>query len=76
MAKELDFYQKAEAVKSLIFKRTGIKSKELECPREKSDMTPCIARDGELACTENGICIGCNMEVDKLYKLELSQGKK
>lgn len=76
MTKGIDNYQKAEAVKTMITERTGIKSKELQCPREKSEMTPCIARDGETACTDGGLCVGCEMEVDKLYRLELSQKRK
>jgi hypothetical protein len=30
------------------------------CPRAKSDMTPCIARDGALALADNFRCVGCN----------------
>jgi hypothetical protein len=29
------------------------------CPRARSDMTPCVARDGELACADDGRCVGC-----------------
>jgi hypothetical protein len=29
------------------------------CPRAKSGSTPCVARDGQLACTDNGLCVGC-----------------
>jgi len=31
------------------------------CPRAKSDMTPCVARDGQLAQTtpHYGVCVGC-----------------
>jgi hypothetical protein len=30
------------------------------CPRAKSDMTPCVARDGTTACDiRNGDCVGC-----------------
>lgn len=29
------------------------------CPRAKSDMTPCVARDGDLAQADAGICVGC-----------------
>lgn len=28
------------------------------CPRAKSDMTPCVARDGHTA-EEGGMCVGC-----------------
>lgn len=37
------------------------------CPRAKSDMTPCSARDGMLA-EDNGYCVGCNISVAKLLK--------
>lgn len=74
--KDLDDFQKAELVKNMIFKRTGIPSKDLDCPRAKSEMTPCIAKDGESACTKDGICVGCGMEVEKLYYVEKSQEKK
>lgn len=30
------------------------------CPRAKSDMTPCIARDGASALADNQNCVGCN----------------
>lgn len=29
------------------------------CPRAKSDMTPCVARDGSAAQTNGGHCVGC-----------------
>jgi hypothetical protein len=29
------------------------------CPRAKSDMTPCIARDGALALADELCCVGC-----------------
>jgi hypothetical protein len=29
------------------------------CPRAKSDMTPCVARDGHLATADDGVCVGC-----------------
>lgn len=32
------------------------------CPRAKSDMTPCIARDGALALADDGVCVGCGGE--------------
>jgi hypothetical protein len=30
------------------------------CPRAKTDMTPCIARDGALALADDQRCVGCN----------------
>lgn len=32
---------------------------EIVCPREKSDMTPCVSRDGRSACANDGLCVGC-----------------
>lgn len=29
------------------------------CPRARSDMTPCVARDGGLATADDGKCVGC-----------------
>jgi hypothetical protein len=29
------------------------------CPRAKSDMTPCAARDGNNAVADAGDCVGC-----------------
>lgn len=33
--------------------------KHVGCPRAKSDMTPCVARDGSLGETHEGLCVGC-----------------
>lgn len=30
------------------------------CPRAKSDMTPCVARDGISATDVDGECVGCS----------------
>lgn len=30
------------------------------CPRAQSDMTPCVARDGNLALADDHRCVGCN----------------
>jgi hypothetical protein len=29
------------------------------CPRAKTDMTPCVARDGHLAEADDRHCVGC-----------------
>lgn len=30
------------------------------CPRAKTDMTPCVARDGSIAVADDdGVCVGC-----------------
>jgi hypothetical protein len=36
------------------------------CPRAKTDMTPCIARDGHLALASDGKCVGCGSRPDLL----------
>lgn len=36
------------------------------CPRAKSDMTPCVARDGRLAQADNGVCVGCGEQPAEL----------
>jgi hypothetical protein len=32
------------------------------CPRARTDMTPCVARDGRLACADDGLCVGCDAD--------------
>jgi hypothetical protein len=32
---------------------------QIDCPRAKSWMTPCIARDGNLALADDKTCVGC-----------------
>lgn len=34
-----------------------------DCPRARSDMTPCIVRDGEMAATAGGECVGCGYQI-------------
>lgn len=70
-------FAKAERLKAAIFARTGILSQNLQCPREKSAMTPCIARDGKLA-VGFGIggvasCVGCERGVNLLLEQELAK---
>ena len=40
----------------------------LYCPRAKSDMTPCAARDGSTAVTDDGHCVGCGEHSADLLK--------
>jgi hypothetical protein len=66
----------ADMLKRLIFERTGIKSSNLVCPRETSDMTPCVARDGQLAVGQKfseEICVGCEWDVLGLLERERSK---
>lgn len=32
---------------------------DINCPRAKTWMTPCIARDGHTALADDGDCVGC-----------------
>lgn len=38
------------------------------CPRARTDMTPCVARDGDLACDDSGVCVGCGEHPAKLLQ--------
>ena len=64
----------ADRLRELIIKRTGLHPSELVCPREQSDMTPCVARDGDSAMNDRGTCVGCNSSVAGLINLELQRG--
>lgn len=70
----------ADILKEMIFKRTGIKPEELVCPREKSETTPCVARDGAFATADlgskpNHICVGCEWPIQDLIEKEKEKGK-
>jgi uncharacterized metal-binding protein len=60
----------ADEFKTLVLQRIGVKSHELECPHAKSDMTPCVARDGATALTVDGCCVGCGNHIDGLLATE------
>jgi hypothetical protein len=63
----------ADELMALIYKRTGIPPERLSCPRERSDMTPCVARDGSLAVAEavgDDRCVGCDVRVSFLLDRE------
>lgn len=62
--------QNSEALKAAVFARTGLKTEDLMCPHEKSEATPCVARDGATACTGNGCCVGCGLAVTDLLEDE------
>ena len=36
------------------------------CPRARTDMTPCIARDGASALDDSGECVGCGAQPETL----------
>jgi hypothetical protein len=63
----------ADELRRLIHERTGIEPRELECPREQSFMTPCVARDGQTAVaymSSHKICVGCGWDVGELLAEE------
>lgn len=39
------------------------------CPRAKSDMTPCIATDGDVAFADDGVCVGCGWKPASMAEL-------
>ena len=62
--------------RDLVLTRTGLKPTELVCPREKSDMTPCTARDGGITVILiNGhpCCVGCETRIDLQVAKELAK---
>ena len=69
--------QIAEQLKQAVFARTKIPKNQLQCPREKSDMTPCAARDGHLVAVldswGNPLCVGCEHRLDHLLAKELEK---
>jgi hypothetical protein len=65
--------QSADEFATLVRTRTGLAPSQLTCPREKSDMTPCLARDGHLALADRygkPICVGCEHGLETLLKKE------
>ena len=45
-------------------------SREIDCPRATSWMTPCIARDGHVALADDGRCVGCLPPDKRVYPFE------
>ena len=35
----------------------------IQCPFARSDMTPCVIKDGELARADDGVCVGCERPI-------------
>lgn len=61
----------ANKLKEIVLKRTLLKPNELVCPREKSDMTPCVVRDGDIAMLDDEKkCVGCGAIVTELLEHE------
>lgn len=40
------------------------------CPRAKSDMTPCVEGDGELALADDKRCIGCGLSYEGKFVVQ------
>jgi hypothetical protein len=74
---EQEAYDRADELRRLVFERTGLQGRELVCPREKSFMTPCIARDGGTAVAfrtdGTAICVGC--ETSLSFQIEREREK-
>jgi hypothetical protein len=63
-------YADADALAAAVTARTGLKGEDLVCPRERSEMTPCVARDGRLAVCGGALCVGCEHAVAGLLAEE------
>lgn len=63
---------KADMLRQIVYDRTRIAPQELACPRERSDMTPCIVRDGQLAVADGAVevCVGCGAKAQDLLDEE------
>lgn len=49
---------------------------EIDCPRAKSPMTPCVLRDGDLAVADDGLCVGCGIRpYEELARLAQKMGR-
>ena len=59
----------AETLTALVRAYVGAEDRnEVQCPRETSPMTPCVARDGKLAVADAGVCVGCGHRPTKLVQ--------
>jgi len=67
-----------DELRRLVLARTRIPAHRLVCPRERSDMTPCVAKDGGLCVVQTSsgtpICVGCEVSVE--LELERERGKQ
>lgn len=53
----------ANQLTQAVMKRVGTTDRnEIKCPREKTAMTPCIARDGHLALADDLTCVACRID--------------
>lgn len=64
----------ADKLRELIKKRIGVDPEDIMCPREKTFMTPCVVREGDLTMADDKTCVGCGINV--LYLLEQEKGRE
>jgi hypothetical protein len=62
----------ADRLTAAVLVRVGAaNASEVQCPREQSAMTPCVARDGHTAVADDGACVGCGiLPSDELARIE------
>ena len=59
----------ANALTAAVMERVGATSRyEVRCPRERSFMTPCVARDGASAVADGGVCVACGESPAQLLR--------
>jgi hypothetical protein len=67
--------QLGDSYRDHVLARTGIPRAELRCLREKSEMTPCLVRDGGVVITFDGhgepICVGCEARLTDVIIAQL-----
>lgn len=50
----------ADLLKDAVWRFVGaIEPRNVVCPREQSELTPCIGRDGRTALADDMLCVGC-----------------
>lgn len=68
--------RRADDFRRAVLRRTGPTRRNLRCPRERSEMTPCLARDGALAPCESiqgARCVGCDELLEELVAGEAAR---
>jgi len=69
-----ELHKLGEELRDLVFERTGIDSSDLICPRAKSDMTPCVVRDGGMCVIvinfDLAVCVGCETSITRQIEKE------
>ena len=59
---------------TLIKERLGLAHfEEIRCPRARSSMTPCVAKDGSCAAADDGTCVGCGQLCREILSAELTK---